>query len=452
MSPILVSRAATSFDYQHPRSMAARYLSTAPLFYSDPGKEEKPAGRRPTKPPRLKNNDWLCDQVARYDASLPVEQAATPPSSWYTHFLELEREAVFFNSWIAAHVAPVNSGDYRTGEILGQPYLLTRKDESLQGFFNVCTHAGSCLVGPWTHGERISSSLVGKSTCGVQQRKFQCPYHGWEFNLDGKLVKATQLKGMQDFTAKQFDLKPIQVQHVGPIAFLNFGSDARKTTSFINNRQLLYDRLTSSGYPGDLQDVELVETRSYSVKCNWKVFVDNYGDGCYHCAYAHPDLSSNINESNYGTELLSNELSVQHAPLQQSSSNLRLGTRPAVYAYWYPNIMVNRYGPWLDVDMVIPVDDTSCMVQKAWFLERDFVTPNRHEFIQTSLRESTLVHDEDVFLCENAQRGMSSRGYDTSRYVPSKQVAAHHFHQRLAQDLKRELDWDHHHDNPHGAA
>ena len=43
-----------------------------------------------------------------------------------------------------------------------------------------------------------------------------------------------------------------------------------------------------------------------------QLFVDNYGDGCYHCAYAHPDLSSNINESNHGTELLSSELSVQH--------------------------------------------------------------------------------------------------------------------------------------------
>jgi choline monooxygenase len=170
-----------------------------------------------------------------------------------------------------------------------------------------------------------------------------------------------------------------------------------------------------------------------------QLFVDNYGDGCYHCSYAHPDLISNINESNYGTELLSSELSVQHAPFIEVTANERLGSRPGVYAYWYPNIMVNRYGPWLDVDMIIPLDDTSCMVQKSWFLERNFSTLEREEFIRTSLRESTAVHDEDVFLCENAQRGMSSRGYDSSRYVPSKQVAAYHFHQRLARDLMDEL-------------
>jgi len=153
-------------------------------------------------------------------------------------------------------------------------------------------------------------------------------------------------------------------------------------------------------------------------------------------------LSSSINESNYGTELLSSELSVQHAPFKEEvSPNERLGgsSRPGVYAYWYPNIMVNRYGPWLDVDVIIPLDDTSCVVQKSWFLERDFATSDREGFVRTSLRESTAVHDEDVFLCENAQRGMSSRGYDSSRYVPSKQVAAHHFHRRLARDLTDEL-------------
>jgi phenylpropionate dioxygenase-like ring-hydroxylating dioxygenase large terminal subunit len=100
--------------------------------------------------------------------------------------------------------------------------------------------------------------------------------------------------------------------------------------------------------------------------------------------------------------------------------------------------------------MIVPLDDTSCMVQKAWFLERDFATSDREEYIRMSLHESTVVHDEDIFLCENAQRGISSRGYDSSRYVPSKQVAAYHFHQRLARDLMEELGRceDSHSDRP----
>jgi nitrite reductase/ring-hydroxylating ferredoxin subunit len=46
---------------------------------------------------------------------------------------------------------------------------LTRNDKGdLQAFYNVCTHAGSCLVGPWTTAgcSKLDASLVGQSTNG----------------------------------------------------------------------------------------------------------------------------------------------------------------------------------------------------------------------------------------------------------------------------------------------
>lgn len=255
---------------------------------------------RPCRPSTKSNDDgWYRDQVSRYDASLPIELARTPPSAWYGNFHDLETDAIFYNNWIGiGESMPANDGDYVTGTMLDQPYLLTRvgddeTDEngkcgggSLRGFYNVCTHAGSCLVGPWTTGGRISSSLVGKSVRGnvgvdggSRRGKFKCPYHGWEFNLSGKLIKATQLRGMKDFRTSQFDLRPIRVRNLGPIAFLNFGdvvddegsTKAKDDEAFVNNCRLLGERLASSGYEGDLQDVELVETRSYNVNCNWKV-------------------------------------------------------------------------------------------------------------------------------------------------------------------------------------
>jgi hypothetical protein len=95
--------------------------------------------------------------------------------------------------------------------------------------------------------------------------------------------------------------------------------------------------------------------------------------------------------------------------------------------------MFNRYGPWLDVDIVKPIDATTSVVHKAWFPESDFIvsyptTTSREDFIAESLQSSEKVHDEGVFLCENAQRGW---------YIPSKQIGAYHFHQRLVQDLRR---------------
>ena len=37
-----------------------------------------------------------------------------------------------------------------------------------------------------------------------------------------------------------------------------------------------------------------------------------------------------------------------------SAQKDRLGSN-AVYAYMYPNMMINRYGPWMDTNVVFPI-------------------------------------------------------------------------------------------------
>jgi choline monooxygenase len=417
-------------------------------------------------PPEHTCDPWIQQEIARYNPALPIEQAKTPPSTWYANskMLDLELQSIFLDQWVAVDVVLSDEpGSYQTGCFAKQPYLLTRNEKGdLQAFYNVCTHAGSCLVGPWTTAgcSKLDTSLVGQSTHGnlfsSKLRGLQCPYHGWQFNLDGKLTKATNLKGIRDFSPKAYGLKAIPVEQLGPIVFLHFGSQEGATNGsrkqqeqhdiFISNRQLFSSRLEESGFHRDFGDLDLIESRQYTVQCNWKVVCDNYGDGCYHCSYAHQSLASNIDESNYSTQILSAEVSVQHAPPSAGASCSRFGTeRAAVYAQWYPNIMFNRYGPWLDVDIIKPINESTSVVHKAWFLERNFHPPNevtRDEYIRDSLESSRRVHEEDAFLCENAQLGMSSRGFDRSRYVPSKQIAAQHFHQRLAIDLQRAARWN----------
>ena len=40
----------------------------------------------------------------------------------------------------------------------------------------------------------------------------------------------------------------------------------------------------------------------------------------------------------------------------------RLGDS-ALYAFVYPNLMINRYGPWMDTNVVLPGPDRT----SAWF-------------------------------------------------------------------------------------
>jgi choline monooxygenase len=48
-----------------------------------------------------------------------------------------------------------------------------------------------------------------------------------------------------------------------------------------------------------------------------------------------------------------------------------------LYAHVYPNLMINRYGPWLDVNYAIPLAADRCEVVFEYFL--DEATAREHE-------------------------------------------------------------------------
>ena len=89
-------------------------------------------------------------ELERFDPTTPIERAVTPPASWYTDpaFLQLEARAVFQRTWQpVARVDQLESpGDYVSGDLAGEPYVVLRDGEHLRAFFNVCRHHASCIV------------------------------------------------------------------------------------------------------------------------------------------------------------------------------------------------------------------------------------------------------------------------------------------------------------------
>jgi choline monooxygenase len=45
------------------------------------------------------------------------------------------------------------------------------------------------------------------------------------------------------------------------------------------------------------------------------------------------------------------------------------------------------------------------------------------------------VQREDVQICEEVQRGLASRSFDTGRFSVRREAAGYHFHQLLARKL-----------------
>lgn len=80
--------------------------------------------------------------------------------------------------------------------------------------------------------------------------------------------------------------------------------------------------------------------------------MDNYLDGGYHVSVLHKDLTAGLDIDSYKTEV-QERYSMQKVQGKENEQADRLG-KSSVYAYLYPNMMINRYGPWMDTNVVIP--------------------------------------------------------------------------------------------------
>ncbi|CAH8302912.1 unnamed protein product [Eruca vesicaria subsp. sativa] len=363
----------------------------------------------------------ISNLVEEFDPEILVERALTPPSSWYTdhQFYRYELDHVFYGGWQAVGYTDQikDNRDFFIGRLGEVEYVVCRDDDGkIHGFHNVCSHHASILA-----------SGCGKKSC------FVCPYHGWTYNLNGSLVKATRMTGIENFSLNEMGLKPLRVAVWGPFVLLKvtreIESDGSVASEWLGSSA---GKLSEGGVDSHLN---FICRREYTIECNWKVFCDNYLDGGYHVPYAHKGLMSGLDLETYSTTLFE-RVSIQECDGGSKSGGEdgfdRLGSQ-ALYAFIYPNFMINRYGPWMDTNLVIPLGPRKCKVVFDYFLDPSL--KDDEAFIKRSLEESERVQMEDVGLCESVQRGLESPAYDKGRYALVEK-AMHHFHCLLHQNLK----------------
>ena len=96
-------------------------------------------------------------EIDRYRPDTPLDEASTPPASWYVdpRILELELDATFAATWqYACRLDQVREpGQFVTFELAGEPLLVVcGSDGVVRGFFNVCRHhAAAVRLRPWAH-------------------------------------------------------------------------------------------------------------------------------------------------------------------------------------------------------------------------------------------------------------------------------------------------------------
>jgi phenylpropionate dioxygenase-like ring-hydroxylating dioxygenase large terminal subunit len=361
----------------------------------------------------------LREIIANYNPSAPLNEASTPPASWYSdpRILELERHTVFSRSWqLGGRLDQVReSGRYVSFEVAGEPVVVVRgNDKVLRGFFNVCRH----------HAATVMTEPEGKT------ENLRCPYHGWTYNLEGALILAPEFGGIANFARGANGLVPIQSSEWRGWVFVKLDPDGPSLEGFLGKN--LVERLEDL----NLEPLRWFERRRYTLNCNWKVFVDNYLDGGYHVPHIHGNLNSVLDNTNYTIET-GKHFCLQTSPIatdkgDAKTAEVRAGKR--AYYYWiYPNLMINIYAGVMDTNLVIPhgIDRTE-VIFDYYFAD---VSANARERNLASIAVSEQIQAEDAAICESVQRGLNSRSYTSGRLSVRREAGEHLFHRLLHADL-----------------
>jgi len=375
------------------------------------------------------------------DVNGQIECAQTLASRFYTdpHILDVEREKIFRRTWQLAGTlnqpcGEVVSGEgtpekttvqrtiadpesYFTVDVAGEPVIVVRdKQGTLRAFSNVCRHR----AGPIALGSGCKNVL-------------RCQYHGWTYTLDGRLIGTPDVEGVELFDRSMMGMVPLQVDIWENFIFVTFDPKSEPLAAYLG-------KIPEQARGFQFTGLQLAERRDYIIKCNWKVYVDNYLEG-YHIPIAHPGLMREIDYSRYRTDTF-RYYSQQFAPIRAmkpSDAGERYyapgtGLQEALYFWIFPNLMLNIYPDNISTNVIVPLSVDKTLTIFEWFFH-DVDSPTTKERIEKAIAFSDEVQQEDIVLCENVHKGLRSSTYDRGRYSVKRENGVHHFHMLLAEFL-----------------
>ena len=191
------------------------------------------------------------------------------PKERYTsaEFARLEWERMWTRVWLLAGRASdaARPGDYFTFEIGPESILIVRQpDGSLAARHNVCMHRGNRLREP------------GRGHAA----NFTCAFHGWQYGLDGRLVRATDPHTFpQGLPPDRLCLRSVCIDTWGGFVWVSLDPKVEPLRQYLG---VIPDHLA----PYHFGEWAIASDVTVEVACNWKTSVDAFNEA-YHIMATH---------------------------------------------------------------------------------------------------------------------------------------------------------------------
>lgn len=199
-------------------------------------------------------------------------------------YYEREKRHIFKKVW--QHVGRVEElpkpGDYLCVELPASDaslIVIRDLDGTLHAMHNVCSH-------------RMNKILYDPRG---SMRKLYCKFHGWSYDLDGRLAGVPSEHSFFDLDREACALSPVAVDTWQGFIFVN--ADPKPAMSLAAYLGPMYAAL--EGYPFH----KLTSCYSWQavVRCNWKLAIDAFQE-TYHVAFVHgPSIASALRRDKGGS-------------------------------------------------------------------------------------------------------------------------------------------------------
>jgi phenylpropionate dioxygenase-like ring-hydroxylating dioxygenase large terminal subunit len=245
-----------------------------------------PAGSLEAKLPYVDNGTATLDP-ARYHAR---------------EFMALEWQRLWPKAWLIAGVSSdlPEIGSYCLFEIGSESFIISRTENGVRAFYNVCTHRGTRLV----------AQPYGRKSFHV------CPFHAWRFNHRGELLGVTDRETFRDeVLCEARGLAEIRCEEYAGIVFVNMDEHAAQLRERIG---LPPGYLEAYG----IDQMKVVRHVQTEWAANWKIGVEAFYES-YHLHVVHPETRAVMADLAVQYDLYPHGASRMIVPIGQMSPRVK---------------------------------------------------------------------------------------------------------------------------------
>lgn len=366
-------------------------------------------------------------------AFAPIEQASGLPNAayWSEDWLKLEQERVFRRSWVfaGAEAEIAQPGQMKPVEIGGAPLFIVRgSDGVVRGFHNVCRHRGAKLV-----------------TEACQKSSFTCPYHAWNYRLDGKLRARPHFKGadvpetFKEGGGDKLDLMEVRTELWNGCIFINVSGDCEPLADWLAP-------LVARTRNYDFSAIRWAGKLEFEVNANWKLVYENYMEG-YHVFAVHPRLlkfapmnvrwSGEWDSHVFYNDYIFPEVEKGRGDGLPNYPNLpEADAKRGLWFLCFPHFAAEVYPDQFTLLVSYPIAPDKTREELHVFLIGEAATADEYADKRAAvIKMWDDLNREDLGMLELLQQGRLSPAYDGGRLSPHWEGPTHDFGRRIIEKI-----------------